>query len=72
MSALTFLVWDRLPTALRTGKRQNYDMATGDPFSEIYSTDMNLKRFVTAMTGISSGVALVGIFSVLGSVLENC
>jgi hypothetical protein len=34
-------------------------MATGDPFVDIYSTDENLRRFATAMTGISAAVAKV-------------
>jgi hypothetical protein len=52
-------VWERLPAALVSGERQNHDMATGDPFNAIYSSEVNLKRFVTAMTGISGGLGPV-------------
>lgn len=49
--------WGNLTDALKTGEPQNEVKQATDTFAEMYSDPNRLKEFLSAMTGISLGVA---------------
>jgi hypothetical protein len=49
--------WGSLTEALRTGQPQNENKTGGNAFEKIYSTPESVRGFVSAMTGISAGIA---------------
>ena len=56
-SARLFRFWADLTTALRTGQPQNEAKHGGDMFATLYSDPARLEQFLSAMTGISLGIA---------------
>jgi hypothetical protein len=56
-NARLYPFWGSLTEALRTGQPQNESKTGGKPFETIYSTPEGLRGFLTAMTGISAGIA---------------
>ena len=49
--------WGELTTGLKTGKAQNEAKQGDDVFAKLYADPARLKQFLSAMTGISMGVA---------------
>lgn len=54
-------VWGNLSNALRTGKRQNIDPSIGEItlWEQIYATETSTRGFLSAMSGVSMGVAMI-------------
>jgi hypothetical protein len=65
MSARLFRFWADLTDGLKTGKPQNEARHGGDLFDTLYSDPNRLKQFLSAMTGLSLGIAqaLAGRFT---------
>jgi len=64
-NARLFGFWNNLTEALKTGEPQNESKGGGpDPFAAMYADPENLRRFLKAMTGIStaSGTAMAEAF----------
>ena len=57
MSARLFRFWADLTEGLRTGQPQNEAKHGGDLFDTLYSDPHRLEQFLSAMTGLSLGVA---------------
>jgi hypothetical protein len=57
MSARLFRFWADLTEGLRTGKPQNEAKHGGDLFDTLYSDPRRLEQFLSAMTGLSLGIA---------------
>jgi hypothetical protein len=57
MSARLFRFWADLSEGLRTGEPQNEAKRGGDLFDTLYSDPERLEQFLSAMTGLSLGVA---------------
>jgi hypothetical protein len=57
MSARLFRHWADLTEGLRTGKPQNEAKHGGDEFGILYSDPKGTEQFLSAMTGISLGIA---------------
>ena len=57
MSARLFRFWADLTEGLKTGKPQNEAKHGGDEFGILYSDPKRAEQFLTAMTGISLGIA---------------
>jgi SAM-dependent methyltransferase len=57
MSARLFRFWADLTEGLRTGAPQNEAKHGGDLFDTLYSDPDRLKQFLSAMTGLSLGIA---------------
>src|SRR5262245_42145254 len=57
MSARLFRFWAGLTEALKTGKPQNEARHGGDLFDTLYSDPNRLEQFLSAMTGLSLGIA---------------
>ena len=57
MSARLFRFWADLTEGLKTGKPQNEAKQGGDLFETLYSDPMRLEQFLSAMTGLSLGIA---------------
>jgi hypothetical protein len=57
MSARLFRFWADLTDGLKTGKPQNEARHGGDLFDTLYSDPNRLKQFLSAMTGLSLGIA---------------
>jgi hypothetical protein len=57
MSARLFRFWGDLTEGLRTGQPQNEAKAGGDLFEILYSDPDRLEQFLSAMTGLSLGIA---------------
>src|SRR5262249_12710572 len=49
--------WGNLTTALKTGELQNEAKRGEDVFGALYADPARLKQFLSAMTGISMGIA---------------
>jgi hypothetical protein len=49
--------WGNLAAGLKTGEAQNEAKRGEDVFAELYADPARLKQFLSAMTGISMGVA---------------
>jgi hypothetical protein len=49
--------WGSLTDALRTGQPQNETKNGGNTFEQLYSDPARLRTFLSAMTGISAGIA---------------
>ncbi len=56
-NARLYPFWGSLTEALRTGQPQNESKTGGNAFEKMYSTPESLRGFLSAMTGISSGIA---------------
>src|SRR5262245_37442803 len=57
MSARLFRFWADLTEGLKTGQPQNEAKHGGDLFDTLYSDPMRLEQFLSAMTGLSLGIA---------------
>src|SRR5439155_726247 len=57
MSARLFRFWADLTEGLKTGKPQNEAKHGGDLFDTLYSDPQRLEQFLSAMTGLSLGIA---------------
>lgn len=57
MSARLFRFWGDLTEGLRTGVPQNEAKHGGDIFDTLYSDPRRLEQFLSAMTGLSLGIA---------------
>lgn len=57
MSARLFRFWADLTEGLKTGKPQNEAKNGGDLFDTLYSNPQRLEQFLSAMTGLSLGIA---------------
>lgn len=57
MSARLFRFWADLTEGLRTGQPQNEAKHGGDLFDTLYSDPQRLEQFLSAMTGLSLGIA---------------
>jgi hypothetical protein len=57
MSARLFGFWANLTEGLRTGEPQNESRHGGDLFDTLYSDPRRLEQFLSAMTGLSLGIA---------------
>src|SRR5262245_6413904 len=57
MSARLFRFWADLTEGLKTGKPQNEVKHGGDLFNTLYSDPKRLEQFLSAMTGLSLGIA---------------
>lgn len=57
MSARLFRFWADLTEALKTGEPQNEAKHGGDLFDTLYSDPNRLEQFLSAMTGLSLGIA---------------
>src|SRR5262245_14477894 len=57
MSARLFRFWADLTEGLTTGKPQNEAKHGGDLFETLYSDPKRLEQFLSAMTGLSLGIA---------------
>ena len=57
MSARLYGIWDDLTQGLRTGLPQNESKHGGDLFGTLYSDPRRLEQFLSAMTGLSLGIA---------------
>jgi hypothetical protein len=57
MSVRLFRVWADLTEGVKTGKPQNEAKHGGDLFDVLYSDPERLEQFLSAMTGISLGIA---------------
>jgi len=57
MSARLFRFWSDLTEALKTGQPQNEAKHGGDLFDTLYSDPARLEQFLSAMTGLSLGIA---------------
>jgi hypothetical protein len=57
MSARLFRFWADLTEGLKTGKPQNEAKYGGDLFDTLYSDPKRLEQFLSAMTGLSLGIA---------------
>jgi hypothetical protein len=57
MSARLFRFWADLTDGLKTGKPQNEARHGGDLFDTLYNDTNRLKQFLSAMTGLSLGIA---------------
>src|SRR5215471_15971109 len=57
MSARLFRFWADLTEGLKTGEPQNEAKHGGDLFDTLYSDPMRLEQFLSAMTGLSLGIA---------------
>jgi hypothetical protein len=56
-SARLFRFWADLTTGLKTGQAQNEAKHGGDLFATLYADPQRLEQFLSAMTGLSLGVA---------------
>jgi SAM-dependent methyltransferase len=52
-----FPAWGHLSEALRTGQQQNEAKSGGDLFATLYGDPAGLAQFLSAMTGLSLGIA---------------
>src|SRR6201987_4228854 len=57
MSARLFGFWANLTEGLKTGQPQNEAKRGGDLFDTLYSDPGRLEQFLSAMTGLSLGIA---------------
>src|SRR5262249_38290947 len=57
MSARLFRFWADLTEGLKTGQPQNEAKHGGDLFDTLYSQPKRLEQFLSAMTGLSLGIA---------------
>jgi SAM-dependent methyltransferase len=57
MSARLFRFWADLTEGLKTGQPQNEAKHGGDLFDTLYSNPQRLEQFLSAMTGLSLGIA---------------
>jgi hypothetical protein len=57
MSARLFRFWADLTEGLKTGQPQNEAKRGGDLFETLYSDPRRLEQFLSAMTGLSLGIA---------------
>ncbi len=57
MSARLFRYWANLTEGLKTGEPQNEAKQGGDLFGVLYSDPQRLEQFLSAMTGLSLGIA---------------
>ena len=57
MSARLFRFWADLTEGLKTGTPQNETKQGGDLFDTLYSDPQRLEQFLSAMTGLSLGIA---------------
>jgi hypothetical protein len=57
MSARLFRFWADLTEGLKTGQPQNEAKRGGDLFDTLYSDPKRLEQFLSAMTGLSLGIA---------------
>src|SRR6516225_10453232 len=57
MSARLFRFWADLTEGLKTGEPQNEVKQGGDLFDVLYSDPQRLEQFLSAMTGLSLGIA---------------
>jgi hypothetical protein len=57
MSARLFRFWADLTAGLKTGEPQNEAQHGGDLFDTLYSDPQRLEQFLSAMTGLSLGIA---------------
>lgn len=57
MSARLFRFWADLTEGLKTGRPQNEAKQGGDLFDTLYSEPQRLEQFLSAMTGLSLGIA---------------
>lgn len=57
MSARLFRFWSDLTEGLKTGEPQNEAKHGGDLFDTLYSDPHRLEQFLSAMTGLSLGIA---------------
>jgi hypothetical protein len=57
MSARLFRFWADLTEGLKTGEPQNEAQHGGDIFDTLYSDPKRLEQFLSAMTGLSLGIA---------------
>jgi hypothetical protein len=57
MSARLFRFWSDLTEGLKTGQPQNEAKHGGDLFDTLYSDPRRLEQFLSAMTGLSLGIA---------------
>src|SRR5882762_7897305 len=57
MSARLFRFWAGLTEGLKTGQPQNEAKHGGDLFDTLYSDPQRLEQFLSAMTGLSLGIA---------------
>ena len=57
MSARLFRFWADLTEGLQTGQPQNEAKQGGDLFDTLYSDPQRLEQFLSAMTGLSLGIA---------------
>jgi hypothetical protein len=57
MSARLFRFWADLTEGLKTGKPQNEAKHGGDLFDTLYGDPQRLEQFLSAMTGLSLGIA---------------
>jgi 2-polyprenyl-3-methyl-5-hydroxy-6-metoxy-1,4-benzoquinol methylase len=57
MSARLFSFWANLTEGLKTGEPQNEARHGGDLFDTLYGDPMRLEQFLSAMTGLSLGIA---------------
>jgi SAM-dependent methyltransferase len=57
MSVRLFQFWAGLTEALKTGQPQNESKHGGDLFGVLYSDAQRLEQFLSAMTGLSLGIA---------------
>jgi hypothetical protein len=57
MSARLYGFWNGLTEGLRTGEPQNEAKSGGDLFETLYSDPAKLEQFLSAMTGLSVGIA---------------
>jgi hypothetical protein len=57
MSARLFRFWADLTEGLKTGQPQNEAKHGGDLFETLYSDPKRLEQFLSAMTGLSLGIA---------------
>ena len=57
MSARLFRFWADLTEGLKTGMPQNEAKRGGDLFDTLYSDPNRLEQFLSAMTGLSLGIA---------------
>lgn len=57
MSIRLFGFWDGLTRGLKTGEPQNEARHGGDLFASLYSDPQRLEQFLSAMTGLSLGIA---------------
>jgi O-methyltransferase domain/Dimerisation domain len=55
MAARLYGFWGSLTEGLRTGKPQNEAKHGGDLFGELYANPLQLRQFLSAMTGVSLG-----------------